>query len=859
MRTRTVWLVAGAALLAAAPLWGGEVTGAVAPFAGWTVQPAQDGGVLARAQYTDAMRSTYAFWGPAWGWQDVKITALPPGPAAAKFSIGVADLGVTILGTTSATKTGLVIDYDVTTARSVAEAVGGGIEFFLTRSLGDAEPTLLPGNKGFRWQTAKGQNLQVVFSRALADLYFEGGGKDHIRCLFVGPKTPVGRSRFTMTVQLPEGGKAVPARDAAYATDSSAWQADTIVWEKAPVDVSFLNANDRPAGVHGRILAAGEALLDGAGKPLRLWGTNLTGYMLFSGSDENICAQAKRLAALGFNLARLHHHDSDWVQPNVFPAPPASTRSLRPEALAKIDRWVKCLNDEGIYVWLDLHVGRLFKGADKAAGVAEITDANQARAFAFVNPSLERLMHEFAKQYLDRKSTLTGKRYADNPGIFAVQVLNEADLGSHFGPMLYPGGGHPLHEGLFEEVVNEAGTRLALPHVRAKDTWAAGDGKQVLADIEGRFFSRAVANLRGFGCKSLIAVSPTWGQAAFWFLPPLLHGDLIDVHAYGDEEELSRNPRFAAGLLDWIAGARVRGLPLAVSEWGADGPLIRDRFTVPLRFAAVASLQGWNAAMHFAYQQTSADPPDRRDRWASAVDPALLVMMPAAALLFRAGHVQPARRSYALTLTKDQLYGGTNAACPAVRTLTEQSRISIELPGGPKPAGKDKRGAQAVGPERIHDPNKDFLPPGASEITSDTGELKRDFAAGFHTVDTPLSQAAAGWLGGRTIALRDVELRLTTAKAAVAFSSLDGLPLAQSRRWLVSYVAQAVPGKNDALPYLAEPVRGQACVNAGAGAVVKSLGPSGAVEGVVPLSAQADRSCFIFPRGHYLTIERSRP
>lgn len=857
MQIVKVWLVVGVLLLLGPkPGWGAEVTSVASPFAGWTLQPAQAGGVLARAEYTDALRSTYAFWGPGWGWQDVKIADLPPGTAAAKFSIDVADLGVKVKATSSVSKGALVVDFDVVTTRSLAQAVGGGIEFFLTRSLGESEPTLLPDGKGFRWQTAKDKTLQVVFSRSLADVYFEGGGKDHIRCLFVGPQTPVGRSRFTMTVQLPAGGQVVPARDAAYAKDASVWPSDTIVWGKSPVDLAFLNAADRPAGVHGRVAAQGETLVDGAGKPLRLWGTNLTGYMLFNGSDENICGQAKRLAALGFNLARLHHHDSDWVQPNVFPASPASTRSLRPDALAKIDRWVKCLNDEGIYVWLDLHVGRLFKAADKAAGVGEIGDANQARAFAFANPALERLMHEFAKQYLDRKNTLTGKRYADNAGIFAVQVLNEADLGSHFGPMLYPGGGHPLHESLFEELVNETRTRLALPNVRAKDTWAAGDGKQVLADIEGRFFSRAMANLRGFGWKSLVAVSPTWGQAAFWFLPPLVHGDLIDVHAYGDEEELSRNPRFAAGLLHWIAGARVRGMPLAVSEWGSDGPLIRDRFAVPLHFAAVASLQGWNATMHFAYQQTSADPPDRRDRWASSIDPALLVMMPAAALMFRAGHVQPARQSYALALSKEQLYGGTNATCPAVRTLTEQSRIAVELPSAP--GGKGKPRPTAAGPKRITDPNQSFLPPGVHEIVSDTGELKRDFAAGFHTVDTPLSQAAAGWIGGRTIALRDVQLQVSTAKAAVAFSSLDGLPLAQSLRWLVSYVAQAVPGPDDKLPYLAEPVRGQACVNAGKGAVIKALAPNGEVQATVPWLTRGPRSCFSFPRGHFVIIERPR-
>ena len=41
--------------------------------------------------------------------------------------------------------------------------------------------------------------------------------------------------------------------------------------------------------------------------------------------------------------------------------------------LEKLDWWIKCLKDEGIYVWLDLHVGRRVKAADGIDGFAEIS------------------------------------------------------------------------------------------------------------------------------------------------------------------------------------------------------------------------------------------------------------------------------------------------------------------------------------------------------------------------------------------------------------------------------------------------------------------------------------------------------
>lgn len=642
----------------------------------------------------------------------------------------------------------------------------------------------------------------------------------------------------------------------AHATDVTKWLPATVDWESSAVDLSFLNADDRPAGSRGRLRAQGESIVDDNGREVRLWGTNISAYMLFNGKPANICAQAKRMSTLGFNLVRLHHHDSEWVTPNVFDLSSGTTRKLRTASLATLDQWVTCLNEEGIYVWLDLHVGRTFLPKDELAGGREVTDDTLSRAFAFVNPQIERRMHEFARQYLDRKNMITGQRYVENKGIFAVQILNETDLGTHYGPTLYPGGGHPTHEALFEELVDETSTRLGLGKVRGQDTWKAGAGKQVLADIESTFFTRALANLRGFGWKSMVSVAPTWGAAGWNLLPPFTGGDLIDVHSYGGENELLINPRLAPSLLTWVAGARIQGRPLSVSEWGLDGAFIRERFTLPLHFASVAALQGWNAVMHFAYQQTSVDPPDVRDRWASSADPSLIVMMPAAALLFRRGDVQVARKSFAIALDAKRVFSGTESAgqSRAVRTLVEQSRLSILLP----PHGDAKWPLNQ--PEIVQDIDKDYLPPSKTEVLSDTGELIRDFAIGFHTINTERSQAAVGRMGGRTITLGAVQFKVTNSSAAVAFSSLDGLPLSKSRKILFSSVAQSEPGLAEKLPFLAEPLKGQACLTIAKAASFRRLGPSGQRESAVPVVTKGGQLCFALEtiRGHHLIIELSR-
>ena len=117
--------------------------------------------------------------------------------------------------------------------------------------------------------------------------------------------------------------------------------------------------------------------------------------------------------------------------------------------------------------------------------------------------------------------------------------------------------------------------------------------------------------------------------------------------------------------------------------------------------------------------------------------------------------------------------------------------------------------------DRRHRPGSRLHPGGQSKVKSDTGELERDWSAGTQTIDTPQTQAASGWIGGKRLALHDVELRIDTPAAAVAVTSLDGKPIATSARILVSVVAQAVPSDRDNHPpFLSQPVTGAFTVRA---------------------------------------------
>src|SRR6478752_4605430 len=223
-----------------------------------------------------------------------------------------------------------------------------------------------------------------------------------------------------------------------YAQDQSSWSAEILnwgmsPWHSAPVDLSFLNASEKPAGKRGFVRAVKGRLVFEDGTPARFWGTNLVAYALFGmNRRQDIELQAKRLSQLGFNLVRIHHHDSSWVRPNIFGSgSEPDTKNLNKEMLSRLDWWIKCLKDEGIYIWLDLNVDRQFKPGDGIDGFDELyrdKSNDGLKGFNYVNPSIQQAMQRFNEAYLNHVNPFTGLAYKNDPAIAAVLVTNENDV-----------------------------------------------------------------------------------------------------------------------------------------------------------------------------------------------------------------------------------------------------------------------------------------------------------------------------------------------------------------------------------------------------------------------------------------------
>lgn len=762
------------------------------------------------------LRMETLFWRANWKWAGVGIR--PAGePSTWSLESKALHLGGTLNWSVSPNQ--MVATYQFDVAEATPDAIGGGLEFrpaYQDVVLGgQGKPPVLLDRRGWEWEILPGQTLRITAEPDFANVYFERGNQGVIRCMFFAGSIPAGKHTFKLTFALPEGAERVRSLDERYGTpDTSTWFRDALAPVASFVDLSELN--EKPAGQHGFVQAKGEELVFADGTPVRFWGCNVQAYSLFIKDRSLIEAHAKRIAQLGFNLVRLHHHDSRrWVNPCLIQDGPTS-QELNPDALDTYFYWVKCLRDQGVYVWVDLHVGRPFLPGDDIPDFAEVDKQKQKtgaefKGYCYVNERVAELMREFNRQLLTTVNPHTGLALKDDPAVMGILLTNENDLTHHFGNALLGDKGVPAHNRLFVAAAQAFAAKTGLDVNALQQTWLPGPAKLLLNDMEYQWCQGMIAHIRSLGVRVPVASGHMWGGNPDFSLPALTAGELLDVHTYERGEFLVRNPLYEGDFAEYIASCRIVGHPLTITEWNAeDNANPRDPFTEPLYLGAMAAFQGWAAPMLYGYSQDALQGRGL-SAWSSHNHPGIMGLMPAAALLFRRGDVALAKETHVVQLTKGTLFDqATGSQQQALfRVLPLQHRLAVALPAVPELPWL-KASPIPAGATVVTDLDQPGLASDATSLTSDTGELKRDWAKGLFTIDTPCSQGVVGWLGeAGPVALTDCTIQITNPKAAVILSSLDGDPLARSERILVSAVARAVPLKEKGRTIaLSEPVAG---------------------------------------------------
>lgn len=171
-----------------------------------------------------------------------------------------------------------------------------------------------------------------------------------------------------------------------------------------------------PAGSAGFISIRDGHFADGSGRRIRFFGTNLTATACFP-RPEDAPRVARRLAALGFNLVRLHFMDIE--KPNGLMN--ADLTTMDPGQLDRLDRLVAELKSAGIYMDLNLHVARRYPGIEgKAAerfGFGKVLDR--------FHPPFIAMQEAYARQLLGHVNPYTQTAYAAEPAVAMIELNNE--------------------------------------------------------------------------------------------------------------------------------------------------------------------------------------------------------------------------------------------------------------------------------------------------------------------------------------------------------------------------------------------------------------------------------------------------
>ena len=579
-----------------------------------------------------------------------------------------------------------------------------------------------------------------------------------------------------------------------------------------PVDISFVFADEKPAGKHGFLKADGENFRFEDGTLARFWGVCINGGANFP--DHAYAEQfARRLAMTGVNLVRFHQLEAEWDSPNIFTFAKGKrvTKSTEfdPVSMERLDYLIYCLKQEGIYCLLDMMSYVQFKEGD---GVVDCEQLRQlARPWIMTNRKLIEVSKLFMKNLWEHYNPYTGLCYKDDPAFVFSNLLNECDLFDdnetkhvdYVEPTYYIN----EYRHMFRDWLAKNGIEYDWEHCPIYEQ--SGPSVDFKIELTRNYYREMIDYLRSIGVKV-----PITGTN----MPPFGHGydianaevDYIDTHQYfydwrwGNNERICKNRTITSAPVTFQSTAR-RGLvgkPYYSTEWDVTWPN-SYRAEGPIYVAALHALQGWSGACVHTYAYTArlsemkilgkelsspvAGVPYREGVFTVWNDPAIFGLFYHAALITRRGDVSPAKKRVAVGFKERD-----KAPMNAWRTLMEQHRARLTLTNE-LPEGYD---------ELVMDSDTvEPLVPG--QITSDTGEMWRIPSQEKGAIDTPRTKVVYGMLGRGAkgashqkpknvgMKLNGLEVTCTTDFGVIALSSLTNDDLDKTDNILLSAIGRA--------------------------------------------------------------------
>ncbi len=591
------------------------------------------------------------------------------------------------------------------------------------------------------------------------------------------------------------------------------------------LDLSWLL--ERPAGKHGHIRVQDGHLVDGRGRRLRLWGVNLTGAACFP-EKPDAPRVAEQIARFGINCIRFHFLDSNWGEgASLFPPDGDTTRRLDPAQLDRLDFFLAELKKRGVHSNFNLNVGRVYRAGD---GVADHECLGLGKALQYFDDHIASLHREYAKQLLTHRNPYTGNRYLEEPALAIVELVNENSIVESWFSGRLRGKQTRKHPGTWCDITahyahlldrkfnawlaarypaetlrawrEEAGQEPDAPLPRLQPDQFAKASKSRFAaeatfylELERRYFETMARFLRQLGLKALLVATSDhnhW-RSGYPLVASTSRLDIVDGHVYWQHPRYIRDPSGKRKGF-WIANSPmvndpldstvvqlartpVAGKPYTVSEVNHPFPSEYACEGIPI-LAAYALLQDWDGI--FFYTLEHSDPSEWRRRGLGhfdlANDPVKMSQIAACAMMFHRGDVAPARKTILRSYSPQQV----------VESLRMPTRERpLYTPGFSRviPLVHSTRVASFERAKRSY-PKVEVPEP----IVSDTGQLtwRRRGKRGVVAVATERTHALVGFLGGGRKTTGTLSVELTPDFCAVVITSLDGQPLEQSGKMLLT-------------------------------------------------------------------------
>ncbi len=614
------------------------------------------------------------------------------------------------------------------------------------------------------------------------------------------------------------------------------------------LDLSATMPHHEPAGKFGRVVAVGDHFeLEGRpGEEIRFCGVNLVHGANTPSTPEDAERFAANLARMGFNSVRIHHHE----RPIVRRGDPA-VLAFNTNALDRFDALVAACVRHGLYITTDLFVSRA-PIAWRAVGIdrdGTMRSDDYKRLVVFHEGAYSNLV-AWTRLFLGHVNPYTGRSLAEEPALATLAIVNEGNVGNWGRDKLLatPGvvgcwqawrAAGAANDGALR--ANDDGAPRQMTNTLQgadlpADLYASSGEKKALsdafalflADSETRFFHRMAALVRDeLGCRAPLSSLSSWYNPAAYSLARTAF-DYNDDHGYVDHPfflgqswrlpstHAGSNPLLGGSGVPAFAWRRLFGKPFCVTEWNWAAPG-EFRAVSGLVMGALAARQGWAGMWRFAWshdRQGVDAPGSVRMRYFDLhADPTLCASERATLCLFLRGDLAPLSTNTATPIEVDEaaLRRGEDAARrlapPPDAPSGWECRIGVRLgngkalaeapaeaPGEPSSAtGRampdSKRGAFVVETPRTAG---GFAPSGALdcgtvrfEIAGRDGPVPQDCSATNNSSLFTLHSSLR-------VAERDGPAPQDSAVAtAVWASSLDGKPLAESSRILVSHVTDS--------------------------------------------------------------------